>query len=170
MPDNNSVDIILAKTATCPFCINFNPIWEAAANENNLTKQLGGRKVNFNAFDMKKLEDKNKFESKYTGLSEILEGYPTVYIQFFHDDKLKTAQVEHTSINVRTGGGSNNNKTQEAVDRFLNNIVNVYKTLTSDNKAVHVNVQDGGKLPNSIYKEKYLKYKAKYIELKKSNF
>jgi hypothetical protein len=146
---NNSIDIILAKTLTCHFCIQFKPIWDAAIDNNNIiSKQVGGRKLNFNAFDMNDPTDKNNFMKKYTGLIEILEGYPTVYMQFKHDDKLKTVQVEHTSVNVRTGGGSShtNDKTEEAAKRFLNNIVNAYKTLTSENKSVLLMFKMVGKM------------------------
>ena len=117
---------------------------------------------------------------KHKGLIELIEGYPTVYIQFNHDGKIKTAQVEHTSTNVRIDGGNSDDKIEEASKRFLNNIVNIYKTLTSDNKSIFIDAQTGGKLQkissnaNNLdeqnYKEKYLKYKAKYVELLNKHF
>ena len=176
--NNNEFDIILTKTLTCPFCVAFEPIWDDARKKQSLSKQLGGKKINFKSYNMKDQGDVNSLNKDYVGLTELIDGYPTVFIHFNHDGKIKVAQVEHTSIsrgNNMFGGQNNNNKkeVEEAANKFLNNIVNAYKTVTSDNKAVHIDVQDGGNFnnfSNSVYKHKYLKYEAKYLELKNSKF
>jgi thiol-disulfide isomerase/thioredoxin len=173
---DNNFNIILTKTLTCPYCIDFTPIWDSAVKKNNLSKQLGGKKINFRSYNMKDQGDVNSLNQDYMGLTQLIEGYPTVFAYFKHDGKTKVVQVEHTSIprgNSMLGGTNNNKEIDDAANKFLNNITNAYKTATSDNKAVHVDVQDGGNLnifSNSAYKGKYLKYKAKYLELKNSKF
>ena len=176
---SNNFDIILTKTLTCPYCVAFEPIWdESAKKTEGLSKQIGGKTINFKSYNMKDQGDVNSLNKDYLGLTELIDGYPTVFIHFDHDGKIKVVQVEHTSIHrggSMFGSNNNNNKeeVEEAAKKFLNNIVNAYKTATSDNKAVHVDVRGGGYsniFANSVYKEKYLKYKAKYLELKNSKF
>jgi hypothetical protein len=172
----NSVDIILVKSATCPHCIRFDPVWKYTSENHNLTKQLGGSKqINFKSYDMVKQGEKTALQRDYTGLYEVVDGYPTALLHFFHDDKIRVVQVEHTSINMRGGYQDNNTNNikliKEASDKFLQNIINKYNTIVSNKKEVHINLQNGGLNENysqSIYKEKYLKYKAKYLKLKNS--
>ena len=61
---------------------------------------------------------------------------------------------------------------QEASKRFLDNITNLIKSLDSDGKILYT--QTGGAMINyrtslqeEILRKKYLKYKSKYLELKK---
>lgn len=184
---NNKVSIILAKANWCQHCIHFTPIFKLA--EEQINKQLKLEKdidkdFVFYSFDVENSEEKEKFKNEFPGLIDFIEGYPTVYMQSHNGKNIRTDFIDHVNIN------SNNNedlsKTEvinrlqnEAASKFINNIINKYKTIYSPTKDLYINLQNGGASANikrissnqyttleeSKYRHKYLKYKNKYLNM-----
>ena len=164
--DDLEVTVILAKTSWCPHCIDFTPIYQKAGAEIN--KIAKSNKINkqftFHSFEIDKENEKKDFEQKFGELTDFINGFPSVLIKYKGGGKNYIVPINHTFIK-KTDKKPNDGELKElekiAVEEFVNNIF----TNVSDKKDVFVNPQNGG----NIYKEKYLKYKAKYIELKKNN-
>jgi thiol-disulfide isomerase/thioredoxin len=179
---SDKISIILAKASWCPHCIHFTPIFDLASKKINENNELKDKKFFFYSFDVEDQEQKNKFYKDFPGLSEFIEGYPTVFMQTKNGNKTRTDFIDH--VNIKPSENDNVNKEEvmnklqkEAADTFVNSIINKYKTVYSDKKDVFVNAQKGGfnlkrissndftSLEESSYRQKYLKYKNKYIEL-----
>jgi thiol-disulfide isomerase/thioredoxin len=125
-----------------------------------------------------------------------VEGYPTVFV-FMFDDKgniKKNTMIEHVQLD-NNAGETEDEITKEAAIRFNKKVENGIKTLKSDGKRqfIESNVSDyelkrpinnelqvaggiNGKTCGNLcsidskdknYELKYLKYKSKYLELKK---
>jgi hypothetical protein len=93
-----------------------------------------------------------------------VSGYLTVFLKIKdkQTNEKKQQTIEHTH---------DENK-ERATDEFINNIINMYKTLKSDSSQEFISAQKGGTMINMDkhnYKNKYLKYKSKYLTLKKYN-
>jgi thiol-disulfide isomerase/thioredoxin len=167
---SRQINIILAKTSWCPHCINFAPIYELA-KEKIKSKALDGCKIEFDSYEMDNDSQANEFKQKYPGLLDFLKGYPTVYFRMREEvdgspDVVKTEFIDHSVAKGESGLDS-------AAEEFVDNIVNKYKSILSDKKELHVRVQKGGmakymtSTQEEEYRNKYLKYKSKYLGLKK---
>jgi hypothetical protein len=125
-------------------------------------KELVGYKINFEIFDF----DKNKnndykteedFKKSYGHIEEQVLGFPTVFIKLEDvDKKITISIIEHTNINTEL---EEDEQLQDAVDRFIGNIINEIKTIKSDS---HIKITGGKTL-----KHKYEKYKHKLQQLNK---
>jgi thiol-disulfide isomerase/thioredoxin len=166
---SKKINVILAKASWCPHCIHFTPIYEKAKTKAVKDKRLSGLDINFLSFELDRTDEQNRFKEEYPGLIDYLQGYPSVYFQIIDDKKKKkTDFVDHT-----VAEGSSDKDVDRAVENFLNNIVNKYKSMNSDGKEEYVAVQKGGMrlfttdMNEVKYREKYLKYKSKYLNLSK---
>jgi len=140
MKENSEIKVILSKVGWCGHCTDFLPIFNQSKNLIKDNKILKNVKVDFEVYDME--QDKGIFETKYGELVDKIEGYPTVFLTQVKNDKIsKTVEIGHA---------------QKSVD-FIKLISDAYKSFSN---------QTGGNLEDDIYKQKYLKYKSKYILLK----
>jgi thiol-disulfide isomerase/thioredoxin len=166
---SHQINIILAKASWCPHCVDFTPIYESAKGKIKPSAQLDGCKINFVSYELDKPSEESKFRQEFPGLIDYLQGYPSVYFQMI-DNKTQKKKTEFINHSVAREPGTKGE--QKAVDEFINNIVNKYKSILSGGKEEHMSVQTGGmvKYTTSVeevkYRNKYLKYKSKYLELK----
>ena len=166
---SHQINIILAKTSWCHHCKDFSPIYNLAIEKIKPANQLDGCKIDFISYELDKPDEERKFKSDYPGLIDHLEGYPSVYFQMIENgtNKKKTEFINHSVM--RESGDKGEDK---AVEEFINNIVNKYKSILSGGKEEHMSVQIGGMVKYMTsnlevkYRNKYLKYKSKYLELK----
>ena len=166
---SHEITIILAKASWCPHCIDFTPIYNATEQKINPVNQLDGCNIKFLSFEMDNQNEETKFKETYPELVEYLKGYPSVYFRMANNQtkKIKTEFIEHTVKKEQTEQGE-----EQAINEFINNIINKYKSISSGNKEVYLSVQKGGILKYMTnveevkYRNKYLKYKSKYLEFK----
>lgn len=180
------ISIILTRANWCPHCQHFEPIFENAKNTYKKHNYLKDLEIKFEDYDLADDNVKNTFMINHNDIIDKIQGYPTVFINL----KNKTSKqndyltIEHTVIDNNI---DKSKQIEEASKNFLNNITNTLKSVDSENKVLFI--QKGGhnlsigkenKLyqcaiggtsndvnNKDIYKSKYLKYKSKYIELKK---
>lgn len=188
----HKINIILAKASWCPHCVHFTPIYEMAQQKINSKQHLDNNEITFDSFELDKNEQMLAFKDKHPGLIDYINGYPTVYFKMTEksNGKEKIESIEHVIAN-----GKHKKAIEEAAYEFINNIINKYKTLKSDNSELHISVpnhpnhpnhpnrpnrpntpnrmiQRGGmqkfttSIENAKYRDKYLKYKSKYLKLK----
>ena len=155
--NNNEIQVILAKRDGCGYCTMFQPIFEMAKKICEIEKPH----IKFESYDHALPQEENNFNQTYKGFNIMLEGFPTIFLQFKVNDKIKNTMADTTQINTKL------NKTEEelveeAAHRFIENVLNQYKTYTSTKNETFVSSQKGGDL---YYKAKYLKYKSKYLSL-----
>jgi len=140
MGSKKDFKVILSKVEWCGHCKDFLPVFNKSKNlvkNNNMFKNVN---MDFEVYDME--EDKGIFETKYSELVDKVEGYPTVFLAQIKNDKLsKTVEIGHAK------------ETQE----FIKLLEDAYKNFSG---------QKGGFEEEELYKQKYLKYKNKYILLK----
>lgn len=140
MSSNKRLKVILSKVDWCGHCKDFLPVFNESKNLIKNNKTLKNVSVDFEVYDME--QDQGIFETKYSKLVDKVEGYPTVFLAQIKNDKLlKTVEIGHA---------------QKSED-FLKLIIDAYKNFSQ---------QTGGNQEDDIYKQKYLKYKAKYTKLK----
>lgn len=165
----DKLDVILVKASWCPHCVNFTPIYEKASEEASKRPELASIDINFYSYELDNPTEQEKFKKDYPGLIDHLSGYPTVYFQML-DGKTKKKKTEFIDHSVVKREGEIGKK--EAVNEFIDNIVNKYKSIMSGGTEEYIRVQTGGmeKFQTSIsevlYKQKYLKYKSKYLQIK----
>jgi len=143
--------VILAKASWCPHCDNFMPVYDKASEKY-------GENYEFSFYDFADdapSPNKSNFEDEHQELVDLVDGYPTVF--------LKRDNKTHTKINTSV---IKNNNLEKAVNEFGNNIENGYKNLISDKKMEYISLGGGLINNNDYYKNKYMKYKQKYFELK----
>lgn len=167
---SKKITVILAKAGYCTHCKNFEPIFEESTNNYKDDKYLDNRDINFIDYDLATDEGKTNFTISHLEALKMVEGYPTVLVNIYdkNDKKSKYYTIDHTVVNHNI---NDKEKKKEASKRFLNNLSNLLKSLESGNKVLYL--QTGGGMRNyqtslkeEIYRKKYLKYKAKYLELK----
>ena len=138
MSSNKEFKVILSKVGWCGHCTDFLPVFNESKNLIKNNKTLKNVKVDFEVYDME--QDKGIFETKYPNLSDKVEGYPTVFLAQVKNDKIsKTVEIGHT---------------QKSVD-FIKLISDAYMGFS----------QQKGGFEEDMCKLKYLKYKAKYLQL-----
>ncbi len=165
---SHDITVILAKASWCHYCDDFSPIYELAQKKIK-SSDFDNCSINLVSFIMDRPGEKEKFEQQYPGLLEYLEGYPTVYFQMSEKksgSRPKTEFINHTIAREKGEKGI-----EKAVQEFIQNIKNKYKSIKSGNKEEYTTVQRGGMLKymtleEEKYRNKYLKYKSKYLELK----
>ena len=168
---SHQINIILAKASWCPHCVDFTPIYELA-KEKIKSKQLDNCKIHFDSYELDKDNQASEFKQKYPGLIDFLEGYPTVYFRMSEIENNKPNKVKTEFINHAVAKEQNEKSLHNAAEEFIDNIVNKYKSILSGNKELHVRVQKGGMINNMTsiqevqFRNKYLKYKSKYLSLK----
>jgi thiol-disulfide isomerase/thioredoxin len=138
--NNQELKVILSKVAWCGHCTNFLPVFNKSQKLTKNNKYLKDINVNFEVYDMEK--DLNKFKSNnYEDLLPQINGYPTVIVTSLKNGKrVNTEIIDHSSDPLE----------------FINTVGETYNKLVS---------QSGG-YEEEFYKQKYLKYKQKYTELK----
>ena len=180
--------VVLAKAGWCGHCVRFMPVFEEAC-ERDIS---GYKNIIFEPYDLESKDnptEKINFENSYPELKDKVLGFPTIFI-IIHDEKdnkMIAGTIDHTEP-----VSDKKKDLNEAVQRFLNNIVNGFKTLESNGKSLFIessgenkieDKQSGGSKCCTIsdtinyssynsktsldYKSKYLKYKSKYLQLKK---
>jgi thiol-disulfide isomerase/thioredoxin len=168
---SKKITVILAKAGYCGHCKDFEPIYEESRNNYKDDKYLDDQDINFVDYDLATDEGKNNFTITHLEALKMVEGYPTVLVNISDKNKKnnKYYTIDHTVVNHSINDDEEKNK--EASKRFLINLSNLLKSLDSDNKVLYL--QTGGGMRNyqtslkeEIYRKKYLKYKAKYLELK----
>jgi len=138
--NNEELKVILSKVSWCGHCTNFLPIFNQSQKLTKNNKYLKNTNVNFEVYDME--QDLEKFKSNnYEDLLPQINGYPTVFVTSLKNGKrVNTEVIDHST------------DPQE----FINTVGETYNKLSS---------QSGG-YEEEFYKQKYLKYKQKYTELK----
>jgi thiol-disulfide isomerase/thioredoxin len=141
MKNNQELKVILSKVAWCGHCTNFLPVFNKSQKLTKNNKYLKNTNVNFEVYDME--EDLAKFKSNnYEDLLPQINGYPTVIVTSLKNGKRVNAEIiNHSSDPLE----------------FINTVGETYNKLVS---------QSGGYEEEEFYKQKYLKYKFKYTELK----
>lgn len=172
------ISIILTRANWCPHCQHFEPIFEEAKNIYKKHDYLKDFEIGFEDYDLAEDDIKNTFMLNHNDISDKIRGYPTVFINL----KNKTSKqndyftIEHTIVDSNIAESKQHN---HAAKKFLENIANGLKSFDSENKVLFIQQGGNKSMPCSvggnlsinnqaIFKEKYLKYKSKYIELKKS--
>lgn len=162
---SKEISVILAKTSWCPHCTSFSPIYELAAEK---MKNHDDMKVKYSSYELDKSNNKQLFMSEHPGLFDHVDGYPTVFIETLDDNKKRVI----TTVPHSVAKTQRKEDMHIATDEFINNIKNSYKSLMSEHKEYR-SVQSGGSnlnnkttLNQEIYRNKYIKYKQKYINLK----
>jgi thiol-disulfide isomerase/thioredoxin len=142
--NNQELKVILSKVAWCGHCTNFLPVFNKSQKLTKNNKYLKNTNVNFEVYDME--EDLEKFKSNnYEDLLPQINGYPTVIVTSLKNGKrVNTEIIDHSSDPLQ----------------FINTVGETYNKLVS---------QSGGN-KEEFYKQKYLKYKSKYTELKDYKF
>ena len=177
------ISIILARANWCPHCQHFEPIFENAKLLCKTHDYLKDFEIKFEDYDLANDDVKNTFILNHYNIKDKIQGYPTVFVNL----KNKTSKqndyftIEHTAIDDNNLDESK--QIEKAAMNFLLNITNGLKSFNSENKVLFVhkggknfkevnNCVIGGSLIDlknkDIYKEKYLKYKSKYMNLKNS--
>lgn len=174
---SHNINIILAKASWCPHCVDFTPIFELAKQKIK-PEDIDNCSIKLLSYELDKPNVKQQFQQKHPGLLDFLEGYPTVYFQMTENNgnsRPKTEYVNHTMTKDRGQQGI-----EKAAQEFVQNIINKYKSIKSGNKVEYVTVQKRGQKGGQLedirnhmtsmeevgYRNKYLKYKSKYLELK----
>lgn len=144
MEDNN-IQLILLKSQNCGHCISFTPIFEKAM-EKKICK--------FNIFDTADNNTDIILKEDYPDIINKFDGaVPTIYLMVGG----KIQEIKSTKI-------KEGEKIDNAVNEFIKNVKNGIKTLKSPTHTTYV--QTGGYKNEEYYKQKYIKYKTKYLQEK----
>lgn len=169
--------IVLARSSGCPYCEDFKPIYELSKQTYNKNKFLSSYgEIKFDDYDFIDDVSRGLFITSHGKIKNDIKWYPTIFVNIRDIDSNGNKTNEYYTIEptrIDPEIKNKNSQLNDAVDRFLENIVNCLKTIESDNKINYVQTkQIGGnnyELGNN-YKSKYLKYKTKYLELKAKKF
>jgi thiol-disulfide isomerase/thioredoxin len=161
---SQEITIILTKAIWCSHCQNFEPIYEKSKTLYKLNDYLKDLNIKFEDYDMADNDVNNTFNLNHIDIKDKIQGYPTVYIKNIINKKNNYIQLDHTVIDNKINIKEQIN---EASKRFLDNIINCLKTINSDNKSLFIKRGGNNTLKNDFYKNKYLKYKSKYIKISK---
>ena len=168
---SKEIQIILARANWCGHCQDFEPIYEETTKNHNGDKFLNKYKISFKNYDLATNDDKTNFTINHVDAVNMVEGYPSVLVNVIDKEKKnnKYYTISHTVIDENIKDKTE--QKQEASNRFLVNVTNLIKSIESDNKILYM--QTGGVMikyqtssNDEIYRNKYLKYKSKYLELK----
>ncbi len=169
---SQEITIILARASWCPHCKDFEPIFENTKNVISEFDDLINEKINFEDYDFADDNIKNKFIFSHLKGMDKISGYPTVLINIKNKSSKTNDYIPIEHVILDEKDGSMEKQLNEASKRFLSKVVSVLKTKNSDGKIKYV--QEGGSnnnlnktsLNEETHREKYLKYKYKYLKLK----
>jgi len=141
------IELILLKSKQCGHCISFLPIFD---------KIIKKKIYKCHVFETTNDEEKKNFKELFPDIDKKFDlAVPTLYLKV--DDKFQ--EINRTQ--------SNNNEDDEitkASDELLEIIKSGIKTLQSNNHTLYLHT--GGELNEEYYKQKYIKYKNKYLQEK----
>lgn len=162
---DKNITVILVKASWCGFCKKFIKIYDKARDIHKSIKFFDNYNLIFEDYDFANNDVEKLFSINHNNIINDIEGYPTIFIKLNNKNKNTYHKIESTLVDPNI---NINNQENEAAKRFLENIINCIKTLESDNASLFIQ-QGGTKSPNNSidYYNKYLKYKSKYIKLKK---
>lgn len=169
---SKEISVIFVRASWCGHCRNFEPIFEKTKQnylDNDFFKDY---KMNFVDYDLESPERKFSFESSHPDATKLISGFPTIIIKIADNDKIgKYHTIEHTVVASKF---KERDQHREASNEFLNNLIDLIKTVNSDQKITYTHeVRFNNKfrtpLSEKKLRNKYLKYKSKYLKLKKSN-
>lgn len=159
-----TIKILLVKADWCGYCRMFVPIFNKAKeilrNKDSkfelTTYEFADEKQNI--LD-KYTKSKKEFIDNYGNLEKKIEGYPTIFMIVNNKDY----NINTTSVDENI---PKDKQIEDAANKFINNILQQYKTVTSERKDNYI-AHIGGNILNNdiIYRNKYIKYKSKYLEL-----
>lgn len=166
---SEKITVILTRANWCIHCQHFEPIFTLSEKDWKNNKYLKDFNLEFKNYDMANDDEKNIFMLEHFNALEKIKGYPTVVININDGKSSKYLLIDHTVIDTNV---NKDKQDADASDRFFKNISNAIKSKNSDNKVLYL--QTGGSpiynnqtpIKESIYRNKYLKYKSKYFELK----
>ena len=146
---NNNIQLILLKSENCGHCVSFTPIFQKAMEKKICEfKILDTADENTNIILKKDYPDiVNKFDG----------AVPTIYLMVGG----KVQEIKSTKV-------KEDEELDNAVSEFIKNVKNGIKTLKSSNHTTYVQA-GGGKNEEKneeYYKQKYIKYKTKYLQKK----
>ena len=143
MADN--IQLILLKSENCGHCLSFTPIFKEAM-EKNICK--------YNILDTSDENTNIILEKNYPFIVNKFDGaVPTIYLMVGG----KVQEIKSSKI-------KDGEKLEDAVSEFIKNVKNGIKTLKSPKHTTYV--QTGGYKNEEYYKQKYIKYKTKYLQEK----
>ncbi len=154
-----SLKVLLIKRDGCPHCDSFKPVFQDFKKD--LTKNLSKLKNKFKLdnveaeiFDSSNSNDELKYFNY--GLIQV-NGVPSIFLNYY--DKNGKQRI----LKEVKDRGSN-------VSEFTNNVISKFTEEFNNLEADNNNKQNGGNfiLNDDLYLDKYLKYKNKYIALKRS--
>jgi thiol-disulfide isomerase/thioredoxin len=137
--------VILIKASWCGYCKRFTPIFEK-------TKKNNSKKYKFEIYDLgdENSKDNNIFHLNHYKSKDLIDGYPTILIK----KNNKYIKIDHTIIDDED---NENQQIDKASAEFFINIENGIKNLDA---------KDGQVFAGGGYKQKYYKYKTKYLIIK----
>jgi thiol-disulfide isomerase/thioredoxin len=167
---SKEISVILVRANWCGHCKNFEPIFDETKKnylENDFFKNY---KMKFVDYDMESSEGKIAFENSHGDAQNLVNGYPTIIVKISDSDKKeKYHTIDHTVVDNSV---EKKNQHQHASKKFLNKLIDLIKTVNSDQKITYTD--EGGfnnkyrtSLTEINFRNKYLKYKSKYLKLKK---
>lgn len=175
--------VILARAEWCGHCQKFEPVYNVVKEIYKKNDFLTNYEIQFDDYNLADDNIRNTFLLNHGDISDKVQFYPTIFVGF-KNKKNKTIDyitIEHTAIpnedELKLQELRNDEKKYDALKKkleiecakkFISNIINGIKSFESDNKILYTQA-GGSKLMNvdeSIYKNKYLKYKTKYLKLK----
>lgn len=170
--ESNKINVVLVKAAWCHYCNDFLPIYNKSSNIVNENKSLQNYNVAFETYDITIPSEEQNLKKKYPELLDKIDGYPFVFLQTVHDNKNKVSPIHHVVAN-HDDKLNEADEIKKSATEFVDNISNGYKTLTSDSKDLFTNMTGGGNKNldrttknEALSRQKYIKYKTKYLELK----
>jgi hypothetical protein len=192
---NPDICVVLTKVAWCGHCKEFQEIFNNIESRIKQNETLKDKNIILEKYDME--VDESKFAKKYNKFMEKIDGYPTILLNVKNDkNKMQGEVIEHTVIEPNNKL-KKEELIDIATDKFISKIESRYKSITNNEKDTFVNLEGGtnncctnegcmiggGKKDNAQpkalsapninnannYKYKYIKYKNKYMQLKKNN-
>lgn len=167
---SEKIVVILAKANWCSHCQRFGPVFDYVNDIYKSHDDFKNLDIKFESYDLADEAEKTNFVLSHYNAMEKVDGYPTVMVKTIKNNKLNYTIINH----VEAQNINDKNDISNAANIFIENILNCLKSINSENKSLYVQV--GGKIPISydktslkeeIYRKKYLKYKSKYLNLKK---
>ena len=189
---SKELSVILVRANWCGYCKNFEPIYNAAIKSYKKIDYFKDYKVEFKNYDIAEEGVMDTLANNHREISDKIQGYPSVFVNLKNKPNSNLYfSVEHTIIDKKKYGDDDSDENgrehgrehedeheheheqeqeqyEEAASRFLQNIVNVLKTHNSDGKILYIQGGNNDNFNDEIYKKKYLKYKYKYLKLKKN--
>ncbi len=150
----NEVSFIFLKKTGCPYCENFQIIFDEL--HMLLKKELDnkGTSFNINIYDVINKKEYDKFKKDFPYIDNWVAGVPSMFIDGKVNKKIRFDFI-HPKY-PKELHLLNNEEKKGVAKELLNTFISKYKKFIS---------QLGG----SKYKNKYLKYKNKYLLIKNNN-